>query len=487
MVTRTRMAPSPTGEFHIGSMRTLLYNYALAKRDGGAFILRIEDTDRERHVEGATERLIEVIKDYNLNWDEGPDIGGPNEPYIQSQRLEIYTKYALELVNSGHAYYCFCTKERLDRLREEQRAQGLAATRYDKLCTHLTKEEVAQKLSEKTSYVIRLNVPANETVSFTDEILGTISFPTNDIDDQVLLKSDGYPTYHLGVVIDDHLMGINVIMRGVEWLPSTPKHILLYRAFGWNLPRYGHLPLLKEIGENKKLSKRVGAVGSVEFLNDGYLPEALLNFLMFLGWNPGTEKEIYSLEEFIADFSLEKVHKTDLVVFDRDKLSWYNGYYIRNLETTELYTRLTAWAEKFNKNLLLSDNQNTNIKVLELVKERMKTLSDFNILTNYFFKAPLIDLDLLLKQVGDKERTKEILQSFLTTYEEVTEKDWNSAFLDELSHSVLEKKGYKPKEAFMTLRVGVTGSTTTPPLFDVLEVLGQKETIFRMKEVLKML
>jgi len=267
MNVRTRMAPSPTGEYHIGGMRTLLYNYAQAKKEGGQFILRIEDTDRERLVEGATDRSIQVIRDYGLDWDEGPLVEGPYAPYVQSKRLEIYRKYARQLIDSGHAYYCFCTKERLDKLREEQRAQGVSSTKYDKYCLRLSKEEVQKKLDGCEEYVIRLNVPKNEEVSFDDKILGHISFPTNDLDDQVLIKSDGFPTYHLAVVVDDYLMKINYIMRGMEWLPSTPKHILLYKAFGWELPIYAHLPLLKEQGDTKKLSKRMGSVAAVEFLS----------------------------------------------------------------------------------------------------------------------------------------------------------------------------------------------------------------------------
>jgi len=477
------MAPSPTGEYHIGGMRTLLYNYAYAKKEGGKFILRIEDTDRERLVPGATERLIQVIKDYGLGWDEGPGVGGPYAPYVQSERLAIYKKYADQLVESGHAYYCFCTKERLEKLREDQQAQKLSSTKYDKHCLKLSSDEVKAKLSSGTSYVIRLNVPADEEVSFEDKVLGKITFPTNDIDDQVLLKSDGFPTYHLAVVVDDHLMNITLVMRGFEWLPSTSKHILLYKALGWEFPAHGHIPLLKELGATKKLSKRMGSVAAVEFLSDGYLPEALLNFLMFLGWNPGTEKEIYTLEEFIHDFSIEKIHKTDLVVFDRDKLSWFNGYYIRNKSDTELYAALKEWAQKYSIELNGADkNDEYNLSVLKLVKDRMRTLKDFNELTSYFYNYSGFDKDTAVKFAESEAKLKAILQNFVKVYEGVQTVDWTSQSLDKLSHAVLETYGYNTKEAFMTLRVVVTGQTATPPLFDIMEVIGKEATLARLRK-----
>ncbi len=483
MTVRTRMAPSPTGEYHIGGMRTLLYNYALAKKHNGQFILRIEDTDRERFVEGAMERLIRVIKDYGFSWDEGPEVGGPHAPYIQSERLDIYKKHALELVEKGHAYYCFCTKERLEELRESQKAQGKPTTKYDKHCLSLSKEEIQEKLNSGIPYVIRLNVPENNTVVVKDKILGEITFPTNDIDDQVLLKSDGYPTYHLAVVVDDHLMEINYVLRGMEWLPSTPKHILLYKAFGWDLPIYAHLPLLKEKGGTQKLSKRMGSVAATEFLAEGYLPEALNNFLMFLGWNPGTEKEIYSLEEFINDFSIEKVGKTDLVSFDRDKLLWYNGYYIRQLSAEELFNRLSAWSEKHNIKLYEGavDNEYV-IKVTSLVQERLKTLKEFTEVTEYFFREPKVDQTLLVKQTGSKEKSEDILNSYLNLYSSINKADWTAEFLDEKSHELLKEKEYKPKEAFMTIRVAVSGETATPPLFEVLTLLGKEKTLMRIKQ-----
>lgn len=473
------MAPSPTGEIHIGSMRTLLYDYALAKKNKGKFILRIEDTDRERYVEGAVERMLEVIKDYGLSWDEGPKVGGSHKPYVQSERLDIYKKYAQELVEKGKAYYCFCTKERLKKLREEQQAKKLPTTKYDKHCLALSKEEVEENLKKELPYVIRLNVPEDEEIKFKDEVLGELSFPSNDIDDQVLLKSDGYPTYHLGVVIDDHLMDITHVLRGMEWLPSTPKHILIYKALGWDLPKFVHLPLLRESGSTKKLSKRSGSVAAIDFLRDGYLPEALINFLIFLGWNPGTEKEIYTLEEFVEDFSIEKIQKTDLVVFDRQKLQWFNGMYIRGLKTKDLLHRIIDWSKKFGVDLNSKD-ENYDLQVLELVKERLRTLSEWNELTEYFYKEPKVDGELLIKYSGSKEKTLGILQKYIDLYEGVSEDNWNTEYLDKISHEVLDKEGYTPKEAFMTIRVAITGRNFSPPLFDTLSVLGKTNVVKRI-------
>jgi len=470
------MAPSPTGEYHIGHIRTVLYNYAFAKKNNGKFVVRIEDTDRERFVEGAADRILEVIKDYGLSWDEGP--------YFQSQRLEIYKKYALELVEKGDAYYCFCSEDRLAKLREDQRAGGVSSTKYDKKCLSLSLDEVKNKLNENHKYVIRLNVKPDEVIKWKDEIFGEIKVNSNDLDDQVLLKSDGFPTYHLAVVVDDYLMEITHVIRGNDWIPSTPKHVLLYKYFGWKLPIYVHLPNLKEAGENKKLSKRFGAVFASEFLQQGYLPEAVINFLMFLGWNPDTPKESYTMEEFINDFSIEKIHKTDLVVFDRDKLSWFNGYYIRNMPTIDLLKTLREWSNKYSVDLGVEKlDEKYILKTLELVKERMKTLGEFIPLTAYFFRKPIVLADLLKKHAQGEE--VKILERYTKLFESL--KVWEKVELENKSHEILEKSGFKPKQAFMTLRTAVSGTEATPPLFDTLEVLGKEEVLQRLNTALKLL
>ncbi|KKS21798.1 MAG: Glutamate-tRNA ligase [candidate division WWE3 bacterium GW2011_GWA1_41_8] len=434
MEVRTRIAPSPTGELHIGHLRTLLYDYAYAKKNNGKFIVRVEDTDRTRFVEGSMDRTLDVIIDYGIMWDEGPRIGGPHEPYEQSKRLGIYKKHAEELVAKGHGYYCFCTPERLEKMREEQRASGAPKTVYDRHCRNLPPEEVEKNLANKVRHVVRLKVPADETVVLNDLVHGEVVFDTNEIDDAVLLKSDGYPTYHLAAMVDDHLMEITHVLRGIDWMPSSPVHMLIYKSFGWELPVFVHLPNLKEMGSNQKLSKRFGAVAAVDFLQDGFLAEAVLNFLMFLGWNPGTEKEIYSLEEFTNDFSLEKLQKTDLVAFDREKLTWYNGYYM-----------------------------------------------DFADITAYFFDKPKVDREMLIKQSGDEGRMTGIITSFNELLTTVSYDDWRKDNLDRICHAHLTANNYKPKEAFMNLRIALSGETATPPIFDTMEVLGRNEVLERLR------
>ncbi len=475
------MAPSPTGEYHIGSMRTMLYNYAWAKKNGGQFILRIEDTDRQRFVPGALERTLKVIRDYGLSWDEGPEVGGPFEPYIQSQRLHIYSEYAKKLVEKGLAYCCFCSEEALQKARQDQKVNGSPVTKYNRHCLMLSGNEVSEAIKRGEKHVIRFKMPENEEVFFEDLFLGKISFNSSDLDDYVLLKSDGYPTYHLAVVVDDRLMRISHVLRGVEWLPSTPKHILLYKALGWDMPIHGHLSNLKEVGANKKLSKRSGSVDAVFFLKDGYLPEALLNFLMFLGWNPGTEKEIYSLSDFIKDFSLERVHKSDLVAFDRDKLLWLNGYYLRSLGAMEVYERIVVWAEKFEIPTVLNTmHKEKGVKLVSLILDRLKKLSDFEGLTSFIdcFETP--PSALVSKFAGNLETAQVIIRSFLESF--VSDKlVWDEKNLELAGHEVLSKLQMKPKDAFMTLRVAISGKEVTPPLFATLELLGREVVLERLR------
>ena len=487
---RTRIAPSPTGQLHIGHVRTSLYDYALAKKFGGKFVIRIEDTDKKRQIDGAIEKILELHEYIGLNWDEGPKVGGPYSPYIQSERLDIYKKYSQELIDSGHAYYCFCTEERLEKLKEEQKANGSPSTKYDKHCANLSKQEIEQYLKDGTSYVVRLNIPENEEIIWKDEVLGEIKVNTNDIDDQVLIKSDGFPTYHLAVVVDDHLMEITHVLRGNDWLPSTPKHVLLYKYFGWNLPLFIHLPNLKEVEGTKKLSKRYGAVALEDFIREGYVSEAILNYLMFLGWNPGTEKEIYSLEEFVKDFSVEKIQSNALVSFDRVRFMWINGHYIRNYPTEVLMEKLLDWSVSYDIKLNGTENgrfkdKNKILLILDLIKERMKVLSEFNLLTGYFFNEPAIDKELLISFTESEQRSNEIISNFLDFYNSISASDWNKEFLDVKSHELLAKYGYKPKEAFMSLRIAVTGDKATPPLFDVLAVLNKETVVNRLSKVLK--
>ena len=471
-IIRTRMAPSPTGEYHIGHIRTLLYNWAFAKKNKGKFIVRIEDTDRERYVEGAVERILDVISDYGFDWDEGPRVGGEYGPYIQSKRLDIYKSYAQTLLDKGFAYYCFCSEERLAKMREEQKSHGVISTKYDRFCLNLSKEEIEKKLKENTPYVVRMKIPRDTTVKYKDLILGEVTFPTNDIDDQILIKSDGFPTYHFAVVVDDHLMKITHVMRGNDWVPSTPKHVLLYQAFGWELPYFAHIPNIKELGAGKKLSKRYGAVSAREFLDEGYLPEALLNFLMFLGWNPGTAKEFYTLDEFVKDFSIDKIHKSDLVAFDRNKLLWINGEYIKILSDKEFAKRVRGFAPE---NVSLKDLE----KLAHLLKTRMKKLSEFKNLGLPLFKTPNVPIKDLLRKVN-----KLHLEKALKALGGLDEKDWNSK-LDEVLLKIVEECSFKTGEFFMSMRIAIFSNSATPPINDSMKFIGKKESILRINRLIK--
>lgn len=462
MQVRTRMAPSPTGEYHIGHIRTLLYNYAWAKKNHGRFILRIEDTDRERYVEGSVGKILEVIKNYGLDWDEGPGAGGRYGPYIQSARLEIYQKYAHNLIADKKAYYCFCSKERLEKLREFQIEKGQKPG-YDRLCRNLSPEEVKKKQEGENSAVIRFKIPDNELISYHDFVMGDAKINSSEIDDQILLKSDGFPTYHLAVVVDDHLMKITHILRGSEWISSTPKHFLLYRAFGWKMPEIGHLPVFLDISGKGKMSKRIGSSSARSFLENGYLPEAILNYLMLLGWNPGTRQEIFSLGEFIQAFSLEGLNKSN-PKFDLERLNWFNTYYLRHLEDKVLAQRIVNFTNRKIKEIK---------KVLPLVKDRLVTLKDFDNFTNFFFEKPKMSLENFSKIKVDR---KQILEHALG----ILAKSFDGKILETAARKFCAENKIKVGDYFMILRLAVTGQTATPPLWEVMKILGQEETLLRL-------
>jgi glutamyl-tRNA synthetase len=466
------MAPSPTGEMHVGGLATLLKNYAWAKRHGGQFVLRIEDTDKEREVAGAIKEILNIIHDYGLDWDEGPDKGGPFGPYIQSERLALYHQHAKQLVAAGQAYYCFCTKERLEKLREEQRAAHLPP-KYDKHCRNLSADIVAKKLAAGESTVIRLKVPENSTVTFTDLLRGQISIATSEIDDQVLLKSDGYPTYHLGVVVDDHLMQISHIIRGEEWISSAPKHVLLYEAFGWPKPVFAHMPIFLSPDGKGKMSKRKGVVSARSFLERGYLPEAMLNFFMILGWAKPDQEEIMTLEEYIAEFD-PKDMSSKSAAFDLKKLDWLNGVYIRKLPVSELKMRLQPF--------LPTDFPQAKFdEILPLVVERLVTLADIEPLTEFFYRQPTVDKTELLK----KADSQLVMAQLKETIDQLTAlKTWTTEQLETIIRGLQEKHQWHRGQYFMMLRLAVTGKTATPPLFETLAVLGQTEIVNRLKAAL---
>ncbi len=467
---RTRMAPSPTGELHIGGLRTLLYDYALAKQSGGQFIMRIEDTDQKRYVAGAEKRLLEVTKKYGLNWDEGPDIGGPYAPYVQSKRLDIYQKYIQELLDKKLAYHCFCTADRLKEVHELQKA-AKKIQKYDRHCLQLSPLEIETKIKNGQTFVIRMKIPDNQTIICQDLVRGDIKFNTNDIDDQVLVKSNGIPTYHLAAVIDDHLMKISHVFRGEEWISSTPKHVLLYQFFGWEVPKFVHLTVFLDPDGHGKMSKRHGSTHAQAFLDDGYLPEAVLNFIMLLGWNPGTEKELFTKDEFVKEFSLDHLHKK-APIFDRKKLDYFNGLYIRQLSDQNF----GKYFKKFVSQI--SDDQ---IKTLTpILKERIVKFSDLKESLKFLFEDVVYDKELLLKKGTDPKLATEMLSK---TKELLS--DFNN--LSERILNLVKENNWNTGEYFMVLRVAICGVAFTPPVVECLPALGQDNTIRKIDIALDLL
>ena len=478
-IIRTRVAPSPTGELHVGSMAILLKNYAYAKKHGGKFVLRIEDTDKTREVEGGVQDIQDIIHAYGLDWDEGPGKEGGFGPYIQSERFDVYQEKAHQLVEEGKAYYCFCSKERLDQVRAEQQAKK-EAPRYDKHCRNIPLAEAKSRVEAGESYVIRLKVPENQEICFTDLLRGEITFNSSQVDEQVLLKSDGYPTYHLAVVIDDHLMKITHIMRGEEWISSTPKHVLLYQAFGWELPVFAHIPLFLNPDGKGKMSKRKGTVSARSFLEKGYLPEALLNFFMILGWSRDDQAkdEIMSLDEYIAEFD-PKDMSLNSVAFDMKKLDWINGVYIRRLDLATLKEKI--------KSFLSREISDTKLdQLLPLVRERLVTLKDFDELTSFFFKIDEYDPQLLLKKSNnDPGLIKKELDQSILVLESL--EDFSVKTVEEVIRQLQEENDWKKSQYFMMIRMAITGRKATPPLFETIEVLGKAETIKRLQDAKNLL
>lgn len=490
MTARTRIAPSPTGlGLHIGHIRTMLYDYALAKNTNGQFIVRIEDTDQNRFVEGAVENILKTIKDYGLNYDEGPIVEGPYTPYVQSQRLEIYKKYALELIQKGYAYYCFLTPEETEELQKQARLEN---KKLRSPYRNTSLEEANTLIEQGKEHVVRLKVPEDEEIIFEDAILGRLKFNSNEVDDQILLKTDGFPTYHLAVVIDDYLMKITHVLRGNDWLSSTPKHILLYRYLGWELPVFAHLPNLKEKNENRKLSKRYGAVFASQFLEQGYLPEALLNFLMLLGWSSPierkhgeAEKEIYSLQEFVELFSLDRVQKTALVSFDRDKLLWFNKEYIKAKSASDLKDIFLNWFKEHNQDktleeLVLQDNQLEG--KISLIKERAGTLVDILCQLNFFYIKPE-NTDWNIKQLSAVsehiDAIRKDLYNLHSSFNDDT-KSWSHEEWEKGIRSIGDKYNAKHGDIFMVLRVAIVGMPFSPPLFESLQLMNKEDILSRL-------
>jgi len=459
MKTRTRIAPSPTGEdLHIGNAYTALINYVFAQKNAGDFIIRIEDTDRTRLVEGSEERILSSLSWLGIPHVEGPDIGGPYEPYRQSERLPLYKKYAEELIEKGHAYYCFCSGGRLTEMRKKQEEAHMPPM-YDGTCKKIPLSEARSRVKNGEKYVIRLNVPDSGTTSFTDLIRGEISFENALIDDQVLLKSDGYPTYHLGVVIDDHIMGITHVIRGEEWISSTPKHILLYSFFGWDLPKYAHVSVLRN-PDKSKLSKRKNPVWVGDYKTKGFLPEAILNYLALMAWSFPGGKEIFSVSEMIEKFAIEDI-QTTAPVFDTEKLRWMNGEYLRSMQKAKLISHIFDFFDKKYDKVRIE-------KVLPLVRERMKTLAEFATLADFFFSSPTS---------FERPINKEMLMISVSALKTC---EWSHDSMEKAIRDSGESAGKKAKEVFMELRLAVTGKTVGPPLLESLEELGKEEVMKRL-------
>jgi glutamyl-tRNA synthetase len=491
---RTRFAPSPTGYLHVGSLRTALYSYLFAKRHGGKYILRIEDTDQSRLVEDSMERLVRSLDHMGINADEGVvlDDGqvverGEYGPYQQSARLSIYRKYVDELIESGSAYPCFCTVERLQEMRATQTANK-QAPKYDKHCANLPKEDVQALLDSGAPHVVRFNVTPDEDVIFTDLVRGEVKINTRDIDDQVILKTDGFPTYHLAVVVDDHLMGVTHILRAEEWLPSTPKHILLYRAFGWDIPAIGHVSFILGPDGKKKLSKRDGGASVDEFLEKGYLEEALVNFLVLLGWNQGggSTQEIFSLTELENIFDLSGLHKAG-AVFDFKKLDWLNGEYIKKMTLDELYARLESggW---FKKPLVLEAPEYMQTEhylksVLAIEHDRLSRLDMFGDDNAFFFQEEIVyDKSLLRWKNNTDEETREALEKAQAILTAFTEAEWNDKA--HIETTLMEAAGDKRGDFLWPLRVALSGAQKSPSPFEILFVLGQQKTLERIAKAI---
>jgi len=463
---RVRFAPSPTGFLHLGGIRSALFNYLIAKHTDGSFILRFEDTDRERFVQEAADSISQSLNWLEINPDEGvmPDGGqkGDYGPYIQSERLDIYREYADELVAKKSLYPCWCTPERLDGLRKEAQKAGVAF-RYDRYCL-----ENPKSLNEP--HVLRFMIPESpKTVKWDDVVKGEVSFQTDDLDDFVALKTDGFPTYHFAVVVDDHLMKISHVLRGDEWIPSTPKHLLLFAAFGWEPTIFVHLPQV--LGADKsKLSKRHGAKPALEYRDEGFLPEAIVNFLAALGWNDGSTQEIYSKDELIKAFSLERIQKS-AAVFDAERLTWINGHYIRGLTPQALLERSKGFwppdASDYPPAYVLS--------ILELVQERLKFLGELADLTGFFFADPQADLGLVKGyEPADCRRHLNALAELLA------ETDWSHDKLETTLRQYVDANGLKTGQLFGLVRVAITGRTAAPGLFETMLVLGQETTLRRL-------
>jgi glutamyl-tRNA synthetase len=478
---RVRFAPSPTGLPHLGNIRTALFNWLYARHTGGKFIVRIEDTDVARTVPGAVEAILDSLRWLGLDWDEGPEINGPFAPYFQSQRLAVYQGIAERLVKEGHAYYCYCSSERLEAMRAEQQKQKLA-TGYDRQCRCLTQSDRSQLASQGIKSVIRFKTPLEGQTRFQDVLRGEVVFENSTLDDFVLLKSDGYPTYHLANVIDDHLMEISDVLRAEEWLSSTPRHIMLYAAMGFEMPRFAHLPMI--LGPDRsKLSKRHGATALTEYREQGYLTETMLNFLALLGWSLDEKTELFSRQELVDKFSLDRVSRTS-AIFNKDKLDWMNGVYIRSSSVDDLTRRVIPFMEKdLPPEIKRPLDINYVRQIVPLMRERINTLKDAAAYAEFFFVDKLEYDSAML--IGKKMTAETALTALKGAEEKLSSlESFGHVLLEDSLRRLADDLGIKTGQLFNLLRVATTGRDAVPPLFETMEVLGKERCLKRINAAL---
>ena len=479
---RTRFAPSPTGRMHVGNLRTALYAYLIAKHEGGDFMLRIEDTDQERYVEGALDIIYRTLEKTGLVHDEGPDKDGGVGPYVQSERQAsgIYMKYAKQLIEQGDAYYCFCDKERLESLKTSVSEDGTQIVNYDKHCLHLSKEEIEANLAAGKPYVVRINMPTEGTTTFHDEIYGDITVPNEELDDMILIKSDGYPTYNFANVIDDHLMNITHVVRGNEYLSSAPKYNRLYEAFGWEVPVYVHCPLITD-ENHKKLSKRCGHSSYEDLLDQGFVSEAIVNYVALLGWCPQVNREIFSLPELVEAFDYHHMSKSP-AVFDINKLKWMNGEYLKAMDFDKFY----ELAEPYIKKVITKDYDLK--KIASLIKSRIEILPDIKDQIDFFEAVPEYDTAMYChkKMKTNEETSLEVLKEILPRLEAWD--DYSNDALFGLLKGFAEEKGYKNGYVMWPVRTAVSGKQNTPGgATEIMEVLGKAESVERIKNAIELL
>ena len=471
---RTRFAPSPTGFMHVGNLRTALYEYLVAKSQDGVFVLRIEDTDQERYVEGAVDVIYKTLETAGLKHDEGPDVGGDYGPYVQSERKDMYLPYAEQLIREGKAYRCFCTKERLEKIQNETVGGG-----YDRHCRDLSEEEIQKSLDAGLPYVIRQKMPLEGETTFTDAVFGEITVDNSELQDQILIKADGYPTYNFANVIDDHTMGITHVVRGSEYLSSTPKYNLLYEAFGWEIPTYIHLPLINgknDDGTVSKLSKRHGSTGFEDLIKEGYLPEAIINYIALLGWCPKDNREIFTLDELCGAFDISGISKSPSV-FDYDKLKWFNAEYIKAM-TDEAFAKI---AEPYFKEAL-GDQEIDYVKLASILKQRTEKLTDIPEKIDFFKSLPDYAKDLFVnkKSKTNFENAPVMLKAVYDELQSLPE--WSFDSIHDALIGLAEKLGVKNGTVMWPARIAVAGKTVTPGgAVEILDILGREESLRRMK------